>query len=424
MAERGSKDGSSPRPAADTRAARSLHRLKEFLRLEAAGGIILMFTAAAALILANSPLAELYLWLQQIPGTVQLGALTISKPLLLWINDLWMAVFFFLVGLEIKRELLEGQLSSRTEVLLPAVAAAGGMVVPSGIYAFLNWSDPETLSGWAIPAATDIAFALGILALLGARAPLSLKVLLTAIAIIDDLGAIVIIAAFYTAQLSFASLYVAGGAVLVLLVMNRLGVVRVAAYVLVGAVLWVCVLKSGVHATLAGVITALAVPLRARDAEGRSPLRHLEHILHPWVAFLILPAFAFVNAGVSFAGISFADLLEPVTLGIALGLFVGKQIGVFGPLWLAIRFGLAPMPVGATWAHLYGVALLCGVGFTMSLFIGGLAFETSGFDAPVRIGVLTGSVLSALVGYAVLRFIASPPPLPAEEEAETEEARA
>ncbi len=386
------------------RAARALERLREFLHLEAAGGIVLMFAAGAALILANSPLGDLYVGFQQIPGQIQFGPLSIEKPLLLWVNDLWMAVFFFLVGLEIKREFLDGQLSSRTEVLLPALGALGGMAVPAAIYAALNWGDPQTLNGWAIPAATDIAFALGILALLGTRAPLSLKVLLTAIAIIDDLGAILIIAAFYTDQLSLTSLYLAGGAVLVLVAFNLLGVARVAAYVLVGAILWICVLKSGVHATLAGVITALTVPLAVRNEDGRSLLRRLEHDLHPWVAYLILPTFAFANAGVSFAGIGLEQVFQPVTLGIALGLVLGKQIGVFAPLWLAVRFGLAPMPKGATNIHLFGVALLCGVGFTMSLFIGGLAFEGSEYDAAVRIGVLGGSVLAALAGFLVLRF--------------------
>jgi len=390
--------------AAAAKAARVLDRMKEFLHMEATGGILLMAAAAAALILANSPLGDLYVAFQEIPGVVQVGPLELSKPLLLWVNDLWMAVFFFLIGLEIKREFLEGQLSTRSEIFLPAVAAVGGMIIPSGIYAFLNWGNPETLSGWAIPAATDIAFALGILALLGTRAPLSLKVLLTAIAIIDDLGAIVIIAAFYTDELSLTSLYLAGGAVLVLAVLNFIGVARFMAYVLVGAVLWVCVLKSGVHATLAGVVTALFIPLSVRDEDGHSLLHHLEHILHPWVAFLILPTFAFANAGVSFAGLGLSDVFDPVTLGIALGLFVGKQIGVFVPLWIAIRSGLAAMPVGATFMHLYGVALLCGVGFTMSLFIGGLAFESPGYGAPVRIGVLGGSVLSAICGYFVLYF--------------------
>ena len=381
-----------------------LSMLREFLRLEAASGILLMFAALAALVLANSPLGELYIRFREIPGSIQVGTFTIAKPLLLWVNDLWMAVFFFLVGLEIKREFLEGQLSSRTELLLPAVAALGGMLVPALIYVGLNWDDPATVSGWAIPAATDIAFALGILALVGARVPLSLKVLLTAIAIFDDLGAIVIIAAFYTESLSVGSLAFAGAAIVGLIVLNRLGVTHVAAYVIVGTLLWIGVLKSGVHATLAGVVTAFAVPLRVRDGEGHSLLRHLEHGLHPWVAFLVLPMFAFANAGVSFADVRLASLREPVALGIALGLLAGKQIGVFVPLWACIRLGWAPMPEGANWAQLYGVALLCGVGFTMSLFIGGLAFGAAGFDVPVRIGVLGGSVLAAVAGYTVLRI--------------------
>jgi len=376
------------------------------LRLEASGGIVLMLAAATALILANSPLSDFYFWFHEIPGSVQVGPLTIAKPLLLWVNDLWMAVFFFLVGLEIKREFLEGQLSTRAELMLPTVAAIGGMAVPALIYVLLNWGNPAAISGWAIPAATDIAFALGILALLGTRIPLSLKILLTAIAIIDDLGAIIIIAAFYTDNLSILSLGFAGVAIAGLVVLNLLRVNHVAAYIIVGAILWVCVLKSGVHATLAGVITAFAVPVRVEDEEGHSLLRRLEHQLHPWVAFLVLPTFAFANAGVSFNNVNFASALEPVTLGIMLGLLFGKQIGVFVPLWLSVRFGLAPMPEGATWKQLYGVSLLCGIGFTMSLFIGGLAFEVAGFDAPVRLGVLGGSILAAGAGYIVLRLAA------------------
>lgn len=381
-----------------------LARLREFLRLEASGGILLMLAAVAALILANSPLGDSYIAFQRIPGSVQVGALVISKPLLLWVNDLWMAVFFFLVGLEIKRELLEGQLANRTQLLLPAAAALGGIAVPAVIYWLANRESPETLSGWAIPAATDIAFALGVLALIGSRVPVSLKLLLTTIAVLDDLGAIVIIAAFYTQDLSIPSLTVAAVAVLGLAALNRWHVSHVAAYVLVGAVLWVAVLKSGVHATLAGVITALAIPLRARVPDGPSLLSQLEHQLHPWVAYLILPTFAFANAGISFANVGLDTFLEPVTVGIALGLLLGKQLGVFIPLWLCIKLRLAPMPAGAHWGQLYAVALLCGVGFTMSLFIGGLAFEGAGFEAPVRLGVLGGSVLAALGGYFVMRL--------------------
>lgn len=381
-----------------------LERLRAFLRLEASGGILLMMAAAAALILANSPLGHLYVGFQEIQGSVQVGALIISKPLLLWVNDLWMAVFFFLVGLEIKREFLEGQLANRSELLLPIAAAAGGVAVPAITYVLLNQGSPETLSGWAIPAATDIAFALGVMALLGSRVPVSLKLLLTTIAVIDDLGAIIIIAVFYTQDLSVTSLVVAGFAVAGLVALNRWRVNHVAAYILVGAVLWVSVLKSGVHATLAGVITALAVPMRGSEPDSPSMLNQLEHRLHPWVAYLILPMFAFANAGVSFENLGLSTVLEPVTLGIALGLLVGKQIGVFIPLWLCIKLKLTPMPAGANWGQLYGVALLCGVGFTMSLFIGGLAFEAAGFDAPVRVGVLGGSALAAVAGYIVLRI--------------------
>lgn len=378
--------------------------VREFLRLEAAGGIVLMLAAAAALVMANSPLGNLYAAFLEIPGVVQVGDLVIAKPLLLWVNDLWMALFFFLVGLEIKREFLEGELANRAQIVLPACAAVGGMVVPALIYAGVNAGNAVNLNGWAIPAATDIAFALGLLALLGKRAPLSLKVLLTVIAIIDDLGAIVVIAVFYTAELSTGSLWLAAAVIVGLFVLNRLKVTHVAAYVIVGTALWVCVLKSGVHATLAGVLTAFAIPFRVEDQEGHSLLKRLEHMLHPWIAFLVLPMFAFANAGVSFQGIGLASFLEPVTLGIALGLFIGKQIGVFGPIWASIRFGLVPMPQGASWAQLYGVSMLCGIGFTMSLFIGGLAFELTDFEAPVRLGVLTGSVASALCGFALLRF--------------------
>ena len=378
--------------------------LREFLKLQAASGIVLIFAAAAALLCANSFLGEYYFQFLMIPGSVQVGELVIAKPLLLWVNDLWMAVFFFLIGLEIKRELLEGELSTRADLLLPTAAAVGGMVVPALIFVALNAGNPVNLNGWAIPAATDIAFALGILALLGNRAPMSLKVLLTAVAIIDDLGAIVVIAIFYTANMSLVSLGLAGLAILGLVLLNRFRVSHVAAYVIVGTILWVCVLKSGVHATLAGVITAFAIPLEVEDESGRSLLKHLEHLLHPWVAFMVLPMFAFANAGISFAGISLASFVEPVTLGIALGLVVGKQLGVFLPLWLCIRSGIAQMPKDANWAQLYAVATLCGVGFTMSLFIGGLAFELSEFKVPVRLGVLTGSIVSGVLGFALLRF--------------------
>ncbi len=378
--------------------------IREFLRFEAAGGIILILAAASALILANSPLGVFYTQFLDIPVAVQVGGLEVAKPLLLWINDGLMAIFFFLVGLEIKREFLEGELSTPSQLALPALGAIGGLALPALIYVAINWGDLQALNGWAIPAATDIAFALGILALVGSRAPVSLKILLTAIAIIDDLGAIDIIAIFYTDSLSLAALYAAGLAVAGLAIVNRLNVTRLAPYVLLGAVLWVCVLKSGVHATLAGVVTAFFVPLRQREGDGQSLLRHVEHNLHAWAAFGILPLFAFANAGVSFAGVGLHSFVEPVKLGISLGLFLGKQVGVFAMLWLCIRLSIAPMPKDANWTQLYGISLLCGIGFTMSLFVGSLAFEHSSFDAPIRLGVLTGSIASAAIGYAVFRF--------------------
>jgi NhaA family Na+:H+ antiporter len=387
----------------------SFSSLREFIKLEAAGGIILICAAAFALVLANSPLSGLYTASLDIPVAIKFGALEIAKPLILWINDGLMAVFFFLVGLEIKREFLEGDLSTPSQIVLPAMAAIGGMAGPALVYIVINQGNAANLNGWAIPAATDIAFALGILALVGSRAPLSLKILLTAIAIIDDLGAIVIIALFYTDSLSVPSLMVGGAFVIALVVANRLNIMRPAVYVLLGIGLWICVLKSGVHATLAGVITAFAVPMNGKGGNAPSLLKHLEHLLHPWVAFFILPLFAFANAGVSFAGIGFASFVEPVKLGISVGLFAGKQIGIMLMLWLGIKLGLSAMPRGVGWQQLYGVSLLCGVGFTMSLFIGSLAFEHSSFDAPIRLGVLTGSTIAAVCGYLVLRFSTPPP---------------
>jgi len=378
--------------------------IREFIKLEAAGGIVLIAASAAALVLANSPLGSLYTAFLEVPVAIQVGSLEIAKPLLLWVNDGLMAVFFFLVGLEIKREFLEGELSSPTQIALPALAAVGGMAAPAMIYSYINWGNPQNLNGWAIPAATDIAFALGILALLGNRVPLSLKVLLMAIAIIDDLGAIVIIAIFYTSDLSLSALLLGLVAVTGLIVVNRLRIAHPAAFILLGVALWVCVLKSGVHATLAGVITAFAIPLAPRGGEETSMLKRLEHDLHPWAAFGILPLFAFANAGVSFSGIGMDSFVEPVKLGISLGLLLGKQIGVFGLLFLCIKLSIAPMPAAANWRQLYGVSLLCGIGFTMSLFIGSLAFEHSAFDAPIRLGVLTGSLACACLGYLVLRW--------------------
>ncbi len=376
--------------------------LRDFFRLEAAGGIMLVLATLVAMVAANSGLSGYYQDFLSIPVAIQLGALEISKGLLLWINDGLMAVFFFLVGMEIKREFRAGELSSLSQVSLPGIAAIGGMLVPALIYAVINMDSPANLNGWAIPAATDIAFALAVLSLLGNRVPASLKILLLAIAIFDDLGAILIIAFFYTAELSHVALLLALIPIAGLAALNLAGVTRVAPYVLLGIVLWVLVLKSGVHATLAGVVIAFAIPLKPKPGHDHTLLEELEHGLHRWVAFGILPLFAFANAGVSFEGMGLDSFAEPVTRGIALGLILGKQVGVFGFLYATIKLGLAKMPNGAGWAHLYGVSALAGIGFTMSLFIGGLAFEHSDFDAPIRLGVLSGSIASALIGFVLL----------------------
>jgi NhaA family Na+:H+ antiporter len=383
-------------------------RIQEFIRLETSGGIILMIAAVLAMIIANSPLATAY---DAILGTyikVSIGSFEIAKPAILWINDGLMAIFFFLVGLEIKREVLAGELSSFDKAILPIMAAIGGMAVPGLIYAIINWGTPENLNGWAIPTATDIAFALGILALIGSRAPVALKIFLLAIAIIDDLGAIVIIAVFYTSQLSINALTISILGFAVAIVLNRMGIQRTAPYLLVGIVMWVFVLKSGVHATLAGVLIALTIPLKSKN-EDEALLYKMEHGLHPWVAFLILPIFAFANAGVNFTGIGIDDLLQPLTLGIAVGLFLGKQIGVFLATWIGVKSGIARLPENVTWRHVYGVACLTGVGFTMSLFIGSLAFDAADEMNAVRLGVVLGSVLSGLFGFVLLKSAAPKP---------------
>ena len=374
---------------------------RKLLQHEAAGGLILIASAVVALIVANSPAAQLY------TGTLKSDVLGLS--VLHWVNDALMAVFFLLIGLEIKRELLDGQLASWPHRILPGIAAAGGMAAPALIYLAINWSSPVTLRGWAIPAATDIAFSLGVLAILSKRVPVSLKVFLTAVAILDDLGAIVIIALFYTDALSPMML---GGAALVfaaLLMMNRAGVRMLTPYLMLGALLWFFVLKSGVHATIAGVLLALTIPLtraKGRPDDEHSPLHRLEHALHPWVAFLVLPIFGFANAGVPLGGgVGLAALAQPVALGSMLGLFVGKQVGIFGAVWLAVKAGLGRKPAGAGWTQIYGLAFLCGIGFTMSLFIGLLAFDSSeALQSQTKVGVLAGSVLSAIVGWLVLRF--------------------
>jgi Na+:H+ antiporter, NhaA family len=385
--------------------------LTALLRHEAAGGALLLLAAALALVLDNSPLEWLYDRLLETPVAVRAGQLAIEKPLLLWINDGLMALFFLAVGLELKRELLTGDLSSWRRAILPLLAALGGMAVPALIYAFINAGNPGGLKGWAIPAATDIAFALGVLALLGRRVPPSLKVFLLALAIIDDLGAIIIIALFYAQDLSSLALGLALAGCAVLLCLNRADVRSFAPYMLTGLFIWVCVLKSGVHATLSGVILALAIPLRpmpslqaeAASGSGVSMLERLEHGLKPWVTYAIAPLFAFANAGVSLAGLKLAAMLAPVPLGIAAGLFLGKQAGIFLSVWLAVRLRLAEMPEGASWRQVYGVAVLGGIGFTMSLFIGTLAFPDPASALAVRVGVLVGSLVSAAWGYTVLR---------------------
>jgi Na+:H+ antiporter, NhaA family len=367
---------------------------QKFIDSEAAGGIVLIASAVLALVVANSPLAGGYFAVL----ATYVGGLNVLH----WINDALMALFFLLVGLEIKRELLSGQLASWKARALPGVAALGGMVVPALIYVGINGGSPETLRGWAIPTATDIAFALGVMALLGSRVPASLKLFLTALAIIDDLGAVAIIALFYTSQLSALMLALAAAALGALLLMNRLGVRSVAPYLAVGALLWFFVLKSGVHPTISGVLLAFTVPID-RGGEGHSPLHKLESALASVVGFAILPVFAFANAGVALGGLGFAEVANPVTLGVGLGLFVGKQLGVFGGAWLAIRWSLAERPQGANWPQVYGVSLLCGIGFTMSLFIGLLAFPSDVFADPTKIGVLGGSLLSAVAGWYILR---------------------
>ncbi|ALE87065.1 Na+/H+ antiporter NhaA [Pseudomonas versuta] len=376
-----------------------------FFQLEAASGLLLIAAAALALIINNSPLSHYYTAFLDVPVAVQIGALQIAKPSLLWINDGLMALFFLLIGLEVKRELLDGQLSRPSQVVLPGAAAIGGMVVPALIYWYINKDFPDAHGGWAIPMATDIAFALGVLALLGKRVPVSLKLFLMTLAIIDDLGAIIVIAVFYSSELSGVSLMLAAACVVVLIAMNRMGVVKIAPYMIVGLILWVCVLKSGVHATLAGVTLAFCIPLRTRNSEP-SPLMDIEHALHPWVAYGILPLFAFANAGVSLTGVNLHSFTHHVPIGIAAGLLIGKTVGVFGLTWIVIKTGLAALPTGANWGQLFGVAILCGIGFTMSLFVGSLAFVSGSSDyvGMDRMGILTGSILAALIGYAVTAF--------------------
>ncbi len=383
-----------------------LNAIREFLRLESASGLLLVAAAVLAMVVENSAAKPLYDALLGTPVEIRVGALHLAKPLLLWVNDGLMAIFFFLIGLELKREVLCGELSTPEKFALPVIAAVGGMAIPAAIYVYINWGDPVALKGWAIPSATDIAFALGVLSLLGSRVPNSLKLFLLTLAIADDLGAILIIAAFYTADLSLSSLVTAAVALVVLFIFNKRGVLRIGPYIVVGVVLWAAVLKSGVHATLAGVVLAFFIPMKVPRHVETSPLEQLEDDLHPMVAYGILPLFAFANTGVSLDGLTLASLIAPVPLGIAAGLFFGNQLGIFSFTWVAVKLGIGRLPKDFGWFELYGVAVLCGVGFTMSLFISSLAFEQGGPDFAVddRLGILMGSILSAVVGYLLLRF--------------------
>jgi NhaA family Na+:H+ antiporter len=379
----------------------------DFIKKESSAGILLIIVTILALLLQNTFMSAFYTSFLHTPVEIRFGDLQIAKPLLLWVNDGLMAVFFFVIGLEVKREVKEGHLSSLSQITLPGIAAVGGMVVPALVFIAFNRGEDFSMNGWAIPTATDIAFALGILSLLGNRVPVSLKIFLMALAIIDDLGAIVIIALFYTSDLSTMSITIAAIALLVLFIMNRMDVAIKSAYIVVGLVLWVSVLKSGVHATLAGVALAFMIPLSSKDKEGKtfSMAKEMEHDLHYWVAFMILPLFAFVNAGVDLKGISIEEMAGPVPLGIMLGLFVGKQVGVFGFSWLAIKMGVASLPKDSNWTMLYGVSVLTGIGFTMSLFIDTLAYnDTQIYHYADKLAILLGSFLSAIVGYLVLRL--------------------
>lgn len=388
-----------------TRFARLSASIADFLQQESAGGILLMLAALLALICANSALHPYYDLILSTPVEIRIADLLIAKPLLLWINDGLMAVFFFLIGLELKREVLEGELAELSKVVLPAIGAVGGMVVPAAVYWVFNYDDPVAIDGWAIPAATDIAFALGVLALLGSRVPLSIKVFLASLAIFDDIGAVLIIAFFYTAQISMTALSVVAVCVVVLFIINRLDVCARGVYLFIGLIMWTATLKSGVHATLAGVVLAMFIPLQHKTPGKPSPLKTLEHSLEATVAFFVLPVFAFANAGIALTGLTFDQVLHDVPMGIALGLFVGKQLGIFSFCWLFIKLGWATLPSGMNWMSLYGTSVLCGIGFTMSLFIGSLAFEASEMDRlfDERLGILLGSLASGLFGYWILK---------------------
>ena len=381
-----------------------LTAVRDFMKLESVGGVLLLAAAVIAMLVANSPWAALYDSLLNTTVAIQVGALSINKPLFLWINDGFMAVFFFLIGLELKREVMEGELSSLSQIILPGMGALGGMIVPAAIYAWFNWGDPVALDGWAIPVATDIAFALALLGMFGTRVPTMLKIFLLTLAIFDDLAAIIIIAIYYSGDISLNALFIGALALVSAVVMNRTGVTRTSAYVLLGIALWIAILKSGVHATLAGVLIAFCIPMR--DGQNNSPLRELEHDLHGPVAFAILPIFAFANAGLSLSGISINDFSNPVSLGIISGLLIGKPLGILAFVGFAVALRFVALPKGINWPQLAGVAFACGIGFTMSLFIAGLAFEHGSgdyFDAD-RLGILVGSILSAVFAYILLHF--------------------
>lgn len=380
--------------------------IRKFMRLESSGGIILMIVVVLAMLIKNSPVSQFYVDFLNIKGVAQIGALKLEKPLFLWVNDAWMAIFFFLVGMELKREMLYGYLSDKTQLILPAAAAFGGMLVPALIYLWFNHTDPIAAHGWAIPTATDIAFALGVLSLLSKRVPISLKVFLMTVAVIDDLGAIIVIALFYTSQLSTAAIIIGSIFIVVLILLNRFKIQHITPYTLIGAALWICVLKSGVHATLAGVIIGLCIPGRLTPDDKHSLLEDTIHRLHPWVAFAILPMFAFVNAGIAFEGMNLSRLMEPIPLGIFLGLLLGKPIGVLLFSAIAVITRLAKLPPNMTWPRLVGISLLCGVGFTMSIFVGSLAFQEVdiGYARIDRLAIILASLIASILGYLVLRF--------------------
>lgn len=379
--------------------------ITSFFKLESAGGIILMMAAVLAMFSANSFLQSYYNLFLSTPVEVRIGPLEVAKPLLLWINDGLMAIFFFLVGLELKRELIEGELADKRNIILPGVGAVGGMLIPALVYVYFNIDDPQAIKGWAIPAATDIAFALGVLTLLGPRVPTSVKIFLTSLAIFDDIGAIIIIAIFYTDDISMLSLIIVGCCIPILYLFNRFRIEARSLYLLIGVIMWTAMLKSGVHATLAGVLIALFIPMKSKTDPNYSPLKSIEHDLHSVVAFFVLPVFAFANAGINLQGIGFEDVMHPVPIGIALGLLIGKQVGVFGFCWLAIKFNFTKLPSGMNFRSLYGTAALCGIGFTMSLFIGSLTFEANDFDKlfDERLGIIVGSLLSGIIGFVILK---------------------